>query len=128
MDRTFWFILVLNIFFFSFLSSLFYWEFSSVVPSLPIKEDELWNLTIIHTNDVHSRYDQINSAFTECTKEQFKEGKCYGGTARHKTVIDRLRRENKNSLLLDGGDQFQGKKERKIFFSKFNLSINFFFF
>src|SRR5438067_384938 len=71
--------------------------------------DELWNLTIIHTNDVHSRYDQINDAATGCTNEQEKKFKCYGGVARHKTVIDDLRKKNKNSLLLDGGDQFQGK-------------------
>ncbi len=89
-----------------------------MVPSLPIKEDELCNLTIIHTNDVHSRYDQINSAFIDCNKEKFEEEKCYGGTARHKTVIDRLRRENK---------KFQGKKEEIFFFSGFNVSINFLF-
>ncbi|CAG8467098.1 20240_t:CDS:2 [Cetraspora pellucida] len=68
---------------------------------------EIWNLTIIHTNDVHSHYDQINEAFTDCTAEQFENNGCFGGIARHKTVIDKLRRENINSLLLDGGDQFQ---------------------
>src|SRR2546429_4527942 len=100
-------ILVLNIFFVSFLTTSFYFAFSrsSLTPSPP-KREELLDLTIIHTNDVHSRYDQINSAATDCTKKQFEEGKCYGGTARHKTVIDKLRKKNKNSLLLDGGDQF----------------------
>ncbi|GBC07110.1 hypothetical protein RclHR1_07260001 [Rhizophagus clarus] len=105
MDKLFVIILVLNTLFVSFLSTTFYYVF------LPIpfnEEDELFNLTIIHTNDVHSRYDQINSAATDCTKEQFDKKKCYGGTARHKTIIDKLRNENKNTLLLDGGDQFQG--------------------
>ncbi|KAG9293103.1 hypothetical protein G9A89_016465 [Geosiphon pyriformis] len=66
-------------------------------------------MTIIHTNDVHSRVDQINEAATDCTPEQFAKSQCYGGTARHKTVIDRLRRRGKFfSLLMDGGDEFQG--------------------
>ncbi|CAG8500254.1 13897_t:CDS:2 [Racocetra persica] len=48
---------------------------------------EIWNLTIIHTNDVHSHYDQINEAFTDCTAEQFEKNRCFGGIARHKTAI-----------------------------------------
>ncbi|RIA82468.1 Metallo-dependent phosphatase-like protein [Glomus cerebriforme] len=52
-----------------------------IMPSTPfIEKDELFNLTIIHINDVHSRYDQINSAATDCTKEQFEKGECYCGT------------------------------------------------
>ncbi|CAG8804101.1 7362_t:CDS:2, partial [Racocetra persica] len=86
----------------SFLYTALYFIFKTIhTPSV-------WNLTIIHTNDVHSRYDQINEAATDCSPEQFEKKQCYGGIARHKTVIDKLRRENKNSLLLDGGDQFQG--------------------
>ncbi|CAG8577893.1 5'-nucleotidase [Rhizophagus irregularis DAOM 181602=DAOM 197198] len=106
MDKLFFLILILNTFFVSFLTTTFYYVFS---PSISfIEKDELFNLTIIHTNDVHSRYDQINSAATNCTKEQYEKRSCYGGTARHKTIIDKLRKENKNTLLLDGGDQFQG--------------------
>ncbi|CAH1759402.1 13549_t:CDS:2 [Entrophospora sp. SA101] len=82
--------------------------------------DELWDLTIIHTNDVHSRYEQINDASTDCTKEQEMKLKCYGGIARQKTVIDNLRKQNKNSLLLDGGDQFQGN----LFFTYYDGLVN----
>ncbi|CAG8621592.1 17295_t:CDS:2 [Acaulospora morrowiae] len=62
----------------------------------------------------------INKAATDCSSEQSQRHECFGGTARHKTVIDRLRRENKNSLLLDGGDQFQGS----LFFTYYNGTIN----
>ncbi|CAG8667965.1 7670_t:CDS:2 [Funneliformis mosseae] len=124
MEKTFfWLTLVLNIIFFSFLTTSFYLLFSpkvSLPPLPPILEEEFWNLTIIHTNDVHSRYDQINSAATDCTKEQFEAGNCYGGTARHKTLIDRLRNKSNNSLLLDGGDQFQGS----MFFTYYGVKIN----
>ncbi|CAI2172712.1 10956_t:CDS:2 [Funneliformis geosporum] len=120
MDKIFWVTLVLNIFLFTFLTTSFYLLFSPTALSPPIKEERFWNLTIIHTNDVHSRYDQINSAATDCTKIQFEAGKCYGGTARHKTLIDRLRSESKNSLLLDAGDQFQGT----MFFTYYGGEVN----
>ncbi|CAG8506425.1 18614_t:CDS:2 [Dentiscutata erythropus] len=102
MQKTFLIVLILDIIFVSFLYITLYSTFKA------LRKPSVWKLTIIHTNDVHSRYDQINEAATDCTPEQFEKKQCYGGTARHKTVIDRLRRENKNSLLLDGGDQFQG--------------------
>ncbi|CAG8489140.1 9278_t:CDS:2 [Scutellospora calospora] len=98
-------------------------SFNFYIPQyFPDLYEKLFNidLTIIHTNDVHSRYDQINEAATDCSPEQFEQKKCYGGTARHKTVIDRLRKENKNSLLLDGGDQFQGT----LFFTYYNAIGN----
>jgi 2',3'-cyclic-nucleotide 2'-phosphodiesterase (5'-nucleotidase family) len=113
MEKTFWLILGLDILLFTILTSSFYFTFtppwSSPSPSPPSKHDKLLNLTIIHTNDVHSHYDQINAAATDCTKEQYKKKECYGGTARHKTIIDELRKKNKNTLLMDAGDQFQGE-------------------
>ncbi|RIB14852.1 hypothetical protein C2G38_1620978 [Gigaspora rosea] len=87
----------------SFLSFIPLYTYSLYTPT--VNNNDIWNLTIIHTNDVHSHYDQINEEFTDCTAKQLEENRCFGGIARHKTVIDRLRRENKNSLLLDGGDQ-----------------------
>ncbi|RIB16001.1 Metallo-dependent phosphatase-like protein [Gigaspora rosea] len=110
MQKTFLTVLILDIVFVSFLYITLYSTFKA------LRKPSIWKLTIIHTNDVHSRYDQINEATTDCTPEQFEKKQCYGGTARHKTVIDRLRKENKNSLLLDGGDEFQGS----LFFTYYN--------
>lgn len=64
-----------------------------------------YDLTILHTNDVHARFEESNKYGGPCTD---KEGKCFGGAARHKALIDKLKRENTNTLLLDAGDQFQG--------------------
>ncbi|CAG8570733.1 9020_t:CDS:2 [Ambispora leptoticha] len=86
------------------LALLFFASF----PIENIEDQSSLHLSVIHTNDVHSRVDQINSFATDCTPAQYEAKKCYGGTARHKTLIDRLRTRNKNSLLLDGGDEFQG--------------------
>jgi len=73
--------------------------------ALPSKDDGWLNLTVIHTNDVHSRVDPANDFGVSCTAQDIEQGHCYGGSARHKTVIDRLRQGSQNSLLLDGGDE-----------------------
>ena len=55
-------------------------------------------ITILHTNDVHSHIDT------------FEEGRNAnkGGVARRASLIDSIRKENPNTLLLDAGDIFQG--------------------
>ena len=69
---------------------------------------ESFNLTILHTNDVHARIEQTNTYGGRCSNDDAAKNKCFGGVARRKTVIDKIRKEDKNVLLLDGGDQFQG--------------------
>lgn len=57
------------------------------------------SLTILHTNDMHSRI------------EPFPSGSKYsglGGMARRASLIQKLRSESRNVLLLDSGDIFQG--------------------
>ncbi|KAF9313972.1 hypothetical protein BGZ91_006110 [Linnemannia elongata] len=54
----------------------------------PVVANDGWlNLTVIHTNDVHSRVDPANEFGVSCTDQDRASGHCYGGTARHKTVI-----------------------------------------
>lgn len=75
-------------------------------PTTPVVANGGWlNLTVIHTNDVHSRVDPANEFGVSCTDQDRQTDRCYGGTARHKTVIERLRKANQHSLLLDGGDE-----------------------
>lgn len=62
-----------------------------------------WELTILHTNDVHARVEETNKDSGKCTK-----GDCYAGVARRFTKIQEIRRNEQNVLLLDAGDQFQG--------------------
>ncbi|MEM8853250.1 MAG: bifunctional metallophosphatase/5'-nucleotidase [Pseudomonadota bacterium] len=67
-------------------------------------------LTILHTNDVHSRIEPITKYDNTCNAEDNDAGECFGGAARLKTAIDteRAREGAGPILLLDGGDQFQG--------------------
>src|SRR6266542_5139627 len=57
-------------------------------------------ITILHTNDTHSRIDPIPD------NEKDYPGK--GGVARRATLVKRVRKENPNTLLIDAGDVLQG--------------------
>jgi len=74
--------------------------------SLPAAAEE--SVTILHTNDFHSRFEPISKYDSGCSAEDNAEGKCFGGYARLVTAIADARSRNPNALLVDGGDQFQG--------------------
>lgn len=57
-------------------------------------------LTILHTNDVHSYIDPFPADHPKNPNK--------GGIARRAAVINKIREENPNTLLLDAGDIFQG--------------------
>ena len=67
--------------------------------SLKNKADYV-KLTILHTNDTHSRIDPF--------PEDDSKYPGLGGISARKTIIDRIRKENQHVLLLDAGDIFQG--------------------
>lgn len=62
--------------------------------------DEISRITILHTNDMHSRIEPFPLDGTRY------EGK--GGVARRAATINSIRKEVDNVLLLDAGDIFQG--------------------
>ena len=68
----------------------------------------VFNLTIMHTNDIHCRFEEANKYGGTCTAEDAAKGKCYGGYARLVTASRQLREKNPNSIFLHGGDFFQG--------------------
>lgn len=67
-----------------------------------------YSLTILHTNDFHARFEPISAFDSGCSEEDNTEGKCFGGSARLVTAIAEARARSNNSILVDGGDQFQG--------------------
>lgn len=67
-----------------------------------------YNLTILHTNDFHARFEPISKYDSGCDAETNAEGKCFGGSARLVTAVAAARARSDNSILVDGGDQFQG--------------------
>lgn len=57
-------------------------------------------ITILHTNDVHSHIDAFGPDDGRNANQ--------GGVARRANLINSIRQENPNTLLLDAGDIFQG--------------------
>ena len=58
------------------------------------------HLTILHTNDVHSHIDPFPA--------DHARNPGLGGVARRATLIESIKREHQNVLILDAGDSFQG--------------------
>ena len=57
-------------------------------------------ITILHTNDVHSHIEPFSpNAGANANK---------GGVAKRASLVQTIRKENPNTLLLDAGDIFQG--------------------
>ncbi|MEI4471087.1 bifunctional metallophosphatase/5'-nucleotidase [Frigidibacter sp. MR17.24] len=71
-----------------------------------------YTLHVLHINDLHSRIQSINKYDSTCDAEGETKGECFGGIARVKTEIDKLRGEltgaGQNVIVLDAGDQYQG--------------------
>ena len=57
-------------------------------------------ITVLHTNDTHSQIDPI------LENDKTYAGK--GGVARRATLVQRVRKENPNTLMIDAGDVLQG--------------------
>jgi 5'-nucleotidase len=63
-------------------------------------EEEVRKITILHTNDVHSHIDPFPADHPKNPNQ--------GGVARRAAIIEQVRKEEPNVLLLDAGDIFQG--------------------
>jgi 5'-nucleotidase len=61
---------------------------------------DILKLTILYTNDIHSRIEPFPENDPKFANK--------GGFARRAAVVEEIRKENENVLLLDAGDIFQG--------------------
>jgi 5'-nucleotidase len=65
-----------------------------------LDKNAAYKLTVLHTNDQHSRIEPFDSSYSRNPNQ--------GGFARRATLIQQIRNQEKNVLLLDAGDIFQG--------------------
>ena len=75
------------------------------------KREKIKKITILHTNDIHSHIDSF--------PENHSKYGGRGGIRRIASIINRIRSEEKNVILLDAGDIFQGTP----YFNKYKGSL-----
>lgn len=98
---------------YSSLSAL-YAAFS--IPDEALAQDRaITKLTILHTNDVHSNIEPFPSNHSKFPNR--------GGIAYRKAIIDKIRAVEKNVLLLDAGDIFQGTPYFNIFHGETEIKL-----
>ncbi len=68
--------------------------------SLSLSPNKRKHITILHTNDVHSHIEPFGA--------NDPRNPNMGGIARRATLVEKIRKENPNTFLLDAGDIFQG--------------------
>jgi len=73
---------------------------AALAPSLLSAGKKGKKLVILHTNDTHSNIEPFPASHSKYPNQ--------GGVSRRATIIDKIRMENDNVLLLDAGDIFQG--------------------
>lgn len=76
---------------------------------------DLQKLTILHTNDTHSNIDTFPDDHAKYPNR--------GGVARRKALLDEIRRVEKNVLLLDAGDYFQGTPYFNLFQGELEIKL-----
>jgi 5'-nucleotidase len=81
--------------------------------SYALSKEEATKITILHTNDVHSHIEPF-----PINDPKYPN---LGGAARRAAIIQKIRAEEKNVLLLDAGDVFQGTP----YFNKYEGEIDF---
>jgi 5'-nucleotidase / UDP-sugar diphosphatase len=72
-----------------------------VVGSVSAQDEETFALTVLHTNDTHASH--------------LPNGDGDGGVARQATVVNQIREEVENAILVDGGDRFTGTLFHTVF-------------
>ena len=73
--------------------------------SAAVKSGKAQRITILHTSDIHAQLEIHDEFFYEHGRAVFKKR---GGFATLCTMLNALRKQNPHTLVVDGGDCFQG--------------------
>jgi len=87
----------------------------SASPFAAFAKEETVQLTILHTNDVHSRIEPFPM--------DGSRNQGLGGVARRAALVKKIRSEQKNVLLLDAGDIFQGTPYFNMFGGELEMKL-----
>ncbi|KAM7311233.1 hypothetical protein ISCGN_008140 [Ixodes scapularis] len=86
------------------------WQLHTIVTVVlvPLACCAEFTITLLHTNDVHSRFEEFLPSGTRCPQSSAKLGLCVGGIARQKTLVNQVRSTEQHVLFLNAGDYYQG--------------------
>jgi len=85
------------------------------IPGLVEAKSDVVKLTILHTNDVHSHIDPF--------EDNHPKYPGMGGVARRAAIIKSIRNQERNVLLFDAGDIFQGTPYYNMFGGEIELKL-----
>ena len=76
-------------------------------------------ISLIHINDIHARFEETNNQSLPCLEEQV----CIGGYSRMATVVKQLQRNRPHPIFLNAADNFQGSVWYSLF--RYNVTAHF---
>ena len=74
-----------------------------------------FEISLLHVNDIHSHFEEVNINTGTCKHEDKLAEKCYGGVSRIFSYVKNVRTEDPETLFLNGGDFYQGTMWYTIF-------------
>lgn len=85
----------------------------SSIPATGTSAGSALDFILLHNNDLHGRFDETSIVRMDCKPEESRQNKCFGGFARHSTVIKEhrdayLRGNGLPVLYMNAGDTFTG--------------------
>ena len=86
------------------LTAIFFFLSIWEISCFPAK-DSVYNLTVVHINDIHAHFEEINVNTSRCRPEN----DCFGGVARLAYKKDEIMNQTENSIFLNAGDFYQGE-------------------
>lgn len=85
---------------------------SAQLPQQKITQKSALNLTILHNNDMHARFEQTDKYSANCSPDEVIANQCYGGFARLSYLLkqyrDRAEIGGPSILYLNAGDTYTG--------------------
>lgn len=84
-------------------------------PDFELSPQPFEKVTLLYTNDWHSRIEPFPGSHPQYANR--------GGAARRAAIIDKIRKEEKNVLLLDAGDMVQGTPYFNFYNGELEISL-----
>ncbi|CAN8017584.1 unnamed protein product [Ixodes persulcatus] len=90
------------------MKSFFFWSLFAISSAASSSSEEVFNITVLHTNDIHSHFLQSDIRGANCSEKKASKNQCYGGVPRIVTKVRDLKKSETNPLFFNAGDFYQG--------------------